>query len=302
MRNFNYLDSALFKAFLIAAQTLNFTEAAKKCGMTQSGMSQHMAKLEDQLGDQLFLRVGKKLILTKTGQKLQSFAEKYLDESQKLLSEISEEVSSLKGPVSYAMPGSCLMTPHFEILLERRKRDFPEVDLGVSITSSEGVIKALIENSIDFGFVTKQTDNPLVEFMPFCEEEFVLVGNDKKLRDGLNLENLKKQKVIDYSGAEDLFLYWKEKHFPKSKGLTWAALSKAGKIDDLKGVISMARAGVGLCILPRHCVERELKEKALTVFNEKKKIKNQIYIVKLKGVRLPDRVETVISEFFSMKN
>ncbi|OYZ11959.1 MAG: hypothetical protein B7Y39_19090 [Bdellovibrio sp. 28-41-41] len=47
---FDRIDTRLFKAFLAAAIAENFTQAAEKAGMTQSGISQHIAKLEEQVG------------------------------------------------------------------------------------------------------------------------------------------------------------------------------------------------------------------------------------------------------------
>ena len=46
MREFRDLDTTAMKAFYHAATTQNFTEAAQRAHMTQSGVSQHIAKLE----------------------------------------------------------------------------------------------------------------------------------------------------------------------------------------------------------------------------------------------------------------
>ena len=49
-RDFTLLDTRLFKAFMAAAETRSFTHAATRAHMTQSGVSQHIAKLEEQIG------------------------------------------------------------------------------------------------------------------------------------------------------------------------------------------------------------------------------------------------------------
>jgi len=48
--DFARLDGGSFKAFVAAAKALNFTTAAEKAAMTQSGVSQHVARLERELG------------------------------------------------------------------------------------------------------------------------------------------------------------------------------------------------------------------------------------------------------------
>ena len=55
------------KYFITSADTLNFTEAARQCFITQSTLSQQIKQLETELGVQLFERIGKRVFLTETG-------------------------------------------------------------------------------------------------------------------------------------------------------------------------------------------------------------------------------------------
>ena len=153
MRDFHKLDLNALRAFYFATDTLNFTHAARRAGLTQSGVSQHIQKLESELGTSLFLRVKKELRLTEAGIHLKSFAEKYLDEVEGLLSHLQSKEKALSGLVRYAMPSSCLLSPHFEILLQKRKA-FPNIDLSVNILYSEKVVEGLLQGLFDFGFVT----------------------------------------------------------------------------------------------------------------------------------------------------
>ena len=45
---YDRIDARLFPAFVAEAKTENFTEAARMAAMTQSGISQHISKLEEQ--------------------------------------------------------------------------------------------------------------------------------------------------------------------------------------------------------------------------------------------------------------
>lgn len=53
--------------FLKAAETLNFTDAAKQMYITQSTLSQQIKQLETELNVLLFDRIGKKVFLTEAG-------------------------------------------------------------------------------------------------------------------------------------------------------------------------------------------------------------------------------------------
>jgi DNA-binding transcriptional LysR family regulator len=128
MRNFNKLDINSLKAFYYSAETKNFSKAATLSGFTQSGISQHVSKLEEELDVKLFRRGQRGVEITEAGILLKKFADGYLDSIDHLMQELDYKVSDLSGIVRYGMPSSCLKTPHFPLLLQARK-DFPKIDL-----------------------------------------------------------------------------------------------------------------------------------------------------------------------------
>ena len=66
----NHPDWNLLRAFLETADTGSLSAAARKLGQTQPTLSRQVAALEQQLGVMLFERVGKRMVLTATGQAL----------------------------------------------------------------------------------------------------------------------------------------------------------------------------------------------------------------------------------------
>lgn len=67
------------KAFCEAAECLNFSKAAASLGISQPAVSNHIAKLEEELGCALFIRYDKYLILTEKGEQLLKVARSILD-------------------------------------------------------------------------------------------------------------------------------------------------------------------------------------------------------------------------------
>jgi len=67
------------KAFCEAADCLNFSKAAASLGISQPAVSNHIAKLEEELGCALFIRYDKALILTEKGEQLRKIARSILD-------------------------------------------------------------------------------------------------------------------------------------------------------------------------------------------------------------------------------
>jgi DNA-binding transcriptional LysR family regulator len=307
MRDFHYLDPISLRAFLFAAQTGNFTEAARRASLTQSGISQHVSKLEQSLGIKLFLRNGKRVSITLHGKRLLRFIEQYADQVDGLMEELSSQERSIQGKVTYSMPNSCLMTPHFSMLLDKRKK-FLGIDIEVIIAHSDKVIQKLIDGVIDFGFVTQQRPHPALEYVEFAREEYVLVGKTEgalRLPDPKTLsKTLKEQGWVNYPGMEVLFESWRKVYFPKIS-ITLDQLHVTGQINDLNGAITMVKNGVGLSVFPKHCILSELNQgllKSYPKLNEERSKEFPIWIAQRKDINPSARVKCVLDAFWEMVN
>ncbi len=299
---FKEIDSSLFKAFTFAAKELNFTRAAEKAAMTQSGVSQKIAKLEEQIGQPLFLRVNKSISLTDTGQILLDYIDRQQDELERLFEDLGKGTKNISGLVRYGMPHSCLFTPHFPLLLKARE-GFANVSLKVNLCPNDEVVNQVIDRQLDFGFVTKPSHNPAIHHELFAVEEYVLVG--KRGTKGLKAtaDFIRDLPFVNYPGMQNLFEMWKNDHFKGHRALNYESLKIAGDINSLHGAVTMISHGVGWSVVPTHVVGKELETGTVQIFpgTEKKKTKSEIYIVSLNGVTQPARVHTVIEAFRLMK-
>lgn len=304
MRSFHGLDPVSLKAFYFAAEMLHFTKAAEAAALTQSGVSQHIQKLEDELGTVLFERQKKKLWLTESGQRLKKFTETYLDSMDSLFEQIRETDRTLVGKVRYAMPDSCLFTPHFPLLLEARQKRFPQVEIEVRICSSEEVASSVASGEIDFGFVTKPVSERELNTLEFAREEYVLAGASSKAPDISTASSLRDLKFIRYPGMADLFGQWFASEFPKSKRQSLAELNVVSEINTLRGAITMAEKGLGYGVFPVHCIQDLLQAKRLHRYPgpSKRKTTNPIQLITLKSQARTARVEAVIQAFLEMKS
>lgn len=305
MRNFKKtVDPTSLKAFYHAALLQNFTEAAQSAHFTQSGISQHIAKLESDLGTQLFVRVGKKVQVTDSGKKLLAYAEKYLDDIDELLETLSSADSNISGTVSYGMPASCLFTPHFSQFLDERKKKFPDLTVDLKLMPNDETIAALLSGNIDFGFVTVDPMNPSIEAKHFATEEYILVGGvEKSHHQRLSPNDVMDLKFVDYPGFAALFEFWRQSHFPKLKKLSPANLNYTGRVNNIHAAITMVEYRLGVSIFPRHCVESTMRTSRLHECRGTPVAPstNKIYIVTLKDRILPRRVRVVIDTFWKIK-
>lgn len=298
MRKFIDLDISSLKAFYYASEYLNFTKASQAASMTQSGISQHISKLEEILEISLFQRSPKMVKLTEAGSELRHFVEKYLDLTEVLAESIQKSGTTLSGLVKYAMPDSCLFTPHFSMLLAARSKDFKEVGFKVKICSSDEVMQDVLDGNVDFGFVTKKYEYRDIVIKEFASERYVLVSKDN-IRN-FTLKDISAYGFINYPGMDVFFANWSKTVFKKTLGLLSQDIK--GEINSLKGAIEMTKQGVGLALFPLHCVENEIKNKELYIVGDKNKFyENPIYLIRQNNLKPIKRIETVIDAFWNMK-
>ncbi|WP_150538175.1 LysR family transcriptional regulator [Actinobacillus vicugnae] len=84
------MDHALFRTFLLVAETQSFTKAAAQLGVSRSAISHSINQLEQQLGIRLFQRTTRKVSLTDAGEQI-------FRQIQPLFLEIDHKISEVLG-------------------------------------------------------------------------------------------------------------------------------------------------------------------------------------------------------------
>jgi len=294
-----FLDPKLFAAFAAAAEVQNFTNAARAAHMTQSGVSQHIARLEAQVERPLFKRVGKQVLLTETGRALLNHIREHVAELDTFFERINEANDSLSGSVSYAMPPSCLFSGHFSGLLKKRAAH-PRLRLNVTLAPSYEVLELVMQDRVDFGFVTFRPHRPTLEFDSFCDEEYVLVSGDEKLMNHMPPEALFDEAIIGYPGADLYYNLWLRHHVGDSRD--YLSLPRTGEINSIEGAIKMVVGGLGAAVLPRHCIQSDLEQGRVFEYQcgNRRPLTNTIYIVRVAAGTQSRRVQQVIEWFCEM--
>ena len=299
--DFLRLDPRYFKAFVAAAEFENFTIAASQAAMTQSGISQHISKLEEQIGLPLFMRSSKRTVLTEAGKLLLRYIRNYNDAVASLIEEMQDQQVLVEGLVSYAMPPSCLLSPHFPMLLERRL-GHPELEIKVELLPNGDILPLVIDGDIDFGFVTERVEHPMLRYQAFCDEEYILVGPKNIDVPALDQGNLLDYRYINYPGMDVYFNFWRQHFMPSVHHVSDKSLYHAGDMNSIEGAILMVVGGLGISVFPRHCVQAHIDAGDLIEWTSDSAppLTNTIHIVTRKHPAPPARVRTVITWFLEM--
>jgi len=160
--------------FLKAKELLNFTEAAKRLYITQSTLSQQIKQLEEELGQPLFNRIGKRIVLTEAGEMFATYAERSIKAAQDGMT-LLEDLTELKtGVLSIGLTWglkSLVLTP-----LKMFAQAHPGVKIEVTFGTTNELIDYLLNQQIDFAltfFDGEHAEN--LHYEPLITSEMALI-------------------------------------------------------------------------------------------------------------------------------
>ena len=168
------LDAHQLNVFLVAADTLNFTQAAHKLGMSQPSVSQHIQNLERFFRTPLFLRSTRNLQLTDAGIALLPLAREMVNQS--IL--IEETMASLQGEVFGHLLVGCSTTPGKYVLpplLTKFHNEFAKVRITCQVSPQSEAIDKLSDGFVNFALTSQIRDScKVVEFRKFMRDKIIL--------------------------------------------------------------------------------------------------------------------------------
>jgi DNA-binding transcriptional LysR family regulator len=162
------------KTYIEVVTTGNFSEVAKKLGISQPAVSFQIQKLEQDLGVRLIDRKQKKLTLTEPGKRLLSFAQKVQDEYIGMLEDMNQLREDVVGNLfisASTIPGDFILPP----LLSEFKTLHPSVQIQVAVSDSGQVIEDVENGTYDVGFCGILPENREMEAVKIAEDEIVLI-------------------------------------------------------------------------------------------------------------------------------
>jgi DNA-binding transcriptional LysR family regulator len=169
------LDAHQLNVFLAAAETLNFTRAARQLNMTQPSVSQHIQELERHFGTPLFDRSGRRVSLTDAGTALLPLARELVTLSIR----IDERMESLKGEVFGHLMVGCTTTPGRYILpglLATFLQRHPKVEATCHVSSRQRAVELLCAGQLHLTLAGARDFSRDVEFQRFMSDPVLLIA------------------------------------------------------------------------------------------------------------------------------
>ena len=168
------LDTDQLRSFLAIVDTGSFTRAADRVHKTQSAVSMHMRRLEEQLGCELFLKDGRGVRLSGEGEKLIDYARRMLQIEASALAAIAQK--GLAGRVRLGMPDD-YAEPFLAPILSVFSHRHPLVEVLVVCEGSRALAKRIEVRDLDLAVVTDCADISGVEIVR--EEPLVWIAGQR---------------------------------------------------------------------------------------------------------------------------
>lgn len=262
--------------FWRVAKLGHLTRAAEEVHTSQSALSAQIRQLEERLGEPLFSREGRRLVLTEAGQVVLSYAEDIFGLGQELLGRLQ---GHSQGLVRLRVGSVATMSRNFQENLLRPLLADPGVALTLESGLLDGLLQRLLEHQLDVVLanesVTRDADRPLhCQFL--ASQSISIVGPASRWQpDSLRVPQ-------DLDGV-DIVLPG-PRHAVRAQ--FDALCASAGvtprlraEVDDMALLRLIARDSGWLALLPEVVVQDELRNGQLVIAGQSTQVAERFYAI-----------------------
>ncbi len=276
------MDLAQLQVFLTVAQQKSFSRAAEKLYRTQPGVSIVVRKLEDELGQPLFIRGARLAKLTDAGELLREYAERMLNLRNEIQKGIEELKTLRRGQVSLGVNESSIhaLLP----ALARLHRLYPSVQIAVHRTFSRDIPAEVLNYRLDFGAVSFAPQDPKLVGIEILRDELTFVVYPQHRlaqRRSVDIRELGEETFIAHI-VESPFRWRVIQLFQKHR----VPLNMAVELPTIESIKRFVQMGIGVAIVPRMCVGWEVERGTLVEIKIRQmKLPRHLYLISRRGAR-----------------
>ena len=250
--------------------------------MTQSGVSQHIKKLEQQLDTQLLLREGKSFSLTNAGEKLYRSGGELLQRFEALEAKVKTD-SPHEGVVKIASPGSVGLRL-YPFLLELQQRH-PSLISDYAFAPNKDIVKRLTERSIDLGLCTELSRSSNVVSVKVADEALVLVT--AKEVEQISWQALLNLGFVSHPDATHHSQLLLEKNYPEFEHVK--QFTHKGFSNQISLILEPVSRGLGFTVLPEHAAKAFYKQENIKIHHLPIQVSETLYLSYHRGSALSAR-------------
>lgn len=242
------MDIQALETFIQTAELLHFGKASRACHLSPSALTRTIQRLEEEIGQPLFLRDNRSVALTDAGSRLLAYAREAVQEWRRFREALATE-TAVAGTLSLYASITAVYSL-LPALLEAYRAAYPGVQLELRTGAAERAVEQVLSGEIDLAVAALPDHRPAqLEFMPLAETPLLFIAPKtsgfplpKKFKGDEPL-------VVPQSGtARHRLDAW----FRTAGIVPRISTEVAGN----EALIAMVRLGAGIGIVPQLALER----------------------------------------------
>jgi LysR family transcriptional regulator for metE and metH len=242
------------------AGTGSVTRAGARLHLTQSALSHRLRSVESRLGTPLFLRLGKKMVLTPAGERVLATAHRVLDELGRAEDEL--RVIGRTGAGVLRLCTQCYTGYHWlPPLLQTFHARHPLVEVQIAVDATYRPVEALLAREIDLAVLTATVKDRRLHVRPLFEDEMLaIVAPDHPWTRRSYIEPAA-------MAGESLIVYKTERHdsyvFTQILEPAGVEPAQVSKVPLTEAILELVKAGLGIAVMSRWAVEPAIASGAI---------------------------------------
>lgn len=253
------LDVSLhrLRVFKAVVDQEGFNRAARRLGISEPSVSEHIRALEDQTGPLFVRRPGRGIELTRAGELIYRFCDEVFQSEKRLEEGLAAIQGKVGGVVLVAQRtiASHLLTPQ----IARYLRLHPEVKVAVHTETQHGVFQHLQQGSADLGIAWSLDGDAPFPSTLLCREDMLFVcspAHDLALRAVISPKELAAQPFVGpLTGSEYAKLM-----LTSTRAIGMPGLNYVVQLEDSDTLKTALLEGLGYGLMPRFVVAPDLAQ------------------------------------------
>jgi DNA-binding transcriptional LysR family regulator len=255
------------QVFHTVARLLSFTKAAETLHMTQPAVTFQVRQLEEYFDTRLFDRTHNRISLTEAGSLVYSYAIKIFELYDEMVNSVQEMTGEIGGALTIGA-STTIAEYMLPALLGDFKAKYPEVNIHLKVSNTDGIVSMVENNIIDLGVVEAPVGNKNLVVEGCGPDQLVAIvppGHPEAGRKSLKYTDLLKYPFIcreEGSGTREVIHEWLKCSSSNKEELNISM--ELGSPEAVKGAVE---AGMGISVVSSVTVQKELKLGTLVAIN-----------------------------------
>ena len=276
------MEDNRLRAFCLIVEKKSFSKAAEAHFITQSAMSHLIKNIEDELGMKLLNRQTKTVTLTPAGRLFYKHAIQIRDNYKKMDNDVYGLVHKVKGPlVIGATPtAATYLLPQ---VFYSFSKDYPEVQIKVSVSNTESILDYLYAGIIDIGIIEGNIKKTTITIEEIAEDEMVIIASDENpltKKKPLTPHDLISQPfIMPEIGSVTRELV---DDFLHASGIELGNIKISMTLGNPELIVRMVQIGIGISFISKWSVFSAMKDGSIKLLNVAgKRLKSKFHLVSL---------------------